>query len=356
MLKPEPVTTNQSGATSASAKKAREKEPLNPWHAALAKYRTPSVARSLWQLTNTLVLLGLSWGFTFERISAGSWMAVFPGLLAAGLVVRLFVLQHDCGHRSFMPTAKGCDRIGVWLGILTLTPYHTWRRLHALHHATSGDLDRRGKGGEILLLTVAEYQALPWFKKLGYRLYRNPFVLLVLGPTYQFLIKQRFAFDLPKEWKRERRSVYFTNIGMATAAGLLIWAFGWQTFLLGYLPVVAVASTVGVWLFYVQHQYEEGYFEHHESWDYTRAALEGSSYFRMPKVLQWMTANIGIHHIHHLDCKIPNYYLQQCMNEQPGLAARHTVTVADALRLINHKIWDEKSARLLTWREYKHLA
>lgn len=356
MLKPEPVIVERVSHAPNDPKVKRDKEPLNPWHAALAKYRHPSVARSLWQLANTLVLLVLAWGFTFERVIAGSWLAIFPMFLAAGLLVRLFVLQHDCGHRSFMPTAKACDRIGVWLGILTLTPYHTWRRLHALHHATSGDLDRRGKGGEILLLTVQEYRALPWHRRLGYRLYRNPIVLLVIGPLYQFLIKQRFAFDLPKEWKRERWSVYFTNIGLFSIYGALIWAFGWQVFLLGYLPVAALASTAGVWLFYVQHQYEEGYFEHHETWSYTEAALEGSSFFRMPKVLQWMTANIGIHHIHHLDCKIPNYYLQQCMDEQPGLAARHTVTLGDACRLINHKIWDEKTSRLLTWREYRNLA
>ncbi|MEZ6107255.1 MAG: fatty acid desaturase [Pirellulaceae bacterium] len=264
MLKPQPVTSTPRTASdsqpiaASNPKPAARKQPLNPWHAQLSPYRAPSVVRSLWQVGNTLVLLVLSWGLTFELVSRGNWLAVLPMFISSLLLVRVFVLQHDCGHRSFMPTAKGCDRIGVWLGILTLTPYHTWRRLHALHHATSGDLDRRGKGGEIHVLTVKEYRELSNWGRLLYRLYRNPFVLLVIGPFYQFAIRQRFAFELPREWKRERYSVYFTNLGVLVFCGALIWAYGWTTFLLAYVPVFTLAASAGVWLFYVQHQYEEG--------------------------------------------------------------------------------------------------
>lgn len=357
MLRPTPTSTPAPSTTppSGAAVEAHESTANNPWHARLAPYRAPSAAKSIWQLTSTLVLLALSWGAVFALVSIGSWWALLPIPLAAGLLVRTFVLQHDCGHRSFFRSTAANDRIGVWLGLITLTPYHTWRRLHAVHHATSGDLDRRGKGGEILLLTVDEYRARGFWGRLAYRLYRNPFVLFGIGPFYQFAIKQRFAYDLPKTWKRERRSVWFTNIGAAVLLTLGILAFGWQTFVLAYVPVLALGSAIGVWMFYVQHQYEEGYFHHRKEWDYVDAAIKGSSHFRLPKVLQWMTANIGIHHVHHLDSRIPNYLLQTALDQQPELQAAEQMTLADAFRVTRLKIWDEKSERLLTWGEYARL-
>jgi len=354
LLKPTPVSQSRRAneIPPSAPSLAVESTSNNPWRARLAPYRSADPVKSIWQLVNTLTLLFVTWGTAFYLVHNRSFWAVLPIIGASGMLVRLFVLQHDCGHRSFFKSVKANDRVGAWLGILTLTPYHSWRRLHAVHHATSGDLDRRGRGGEILLLTVDEYRSRSIWGRLGYRLYRNTLVLFVLGPFYQFVIKQRFANDLPKTWERERRSVYLTNVGWFGMLGLLTWALGWQTVLLTYLPVATLASAAGVWLFYVQHQYEEAYFHHRDKWDYVDAALRGSSHFRLPKVLQWMTASIGIHHVHHLDSRIPNYRLQRCVDEQPGLAAAEQMTFWDGMRVMNLKIWDEKSGRLLSWREY----
>lgn len=333
---------------------ARENgNPANPWHAKLAPYRHATAWKSIWQLINTLIPLVVSFAAVTYFVQGGSLWAIPFMLLSAGLLVRVFVLQHDCGHRSFFNSVVWCDRVGSVLGIFTATPYHTWRRLHAVHHATSGDLDRRGKGGEIFLLTVEEYKKLSFWGKVGYRLYRNPVVLFIVGPFYQFVIKQRLTVGLPKTWKRERLSVHFTNFGILALWACLSLAVGWQTAAISYLCVVTLAATAGVWLFYVQHQYEDGYFERKAEWDYVDAALKGSSHFRLPKPLQWMTANIGIHHVHHLDSRIPNYRLQQVIDEQPGLAAEYEMSLTDGIKSMSYKLWDEKRHRLIPWSELR---
>jgi omega-6 fatty acid desaturase (delta-12 desaturase) len=242
--------------------------------------------------------------------------------------------------------------VGSLLGILTLTPYHCWRRKHAIHHANSGDLDRRGRGqGEIRVMTVEEYQAADWKTRLKYRLYRNPFVLFCIGPAYEFVVSQRFPSIVPKNWTRERRSIHLTNLAALASLVLFCWLLGTKKFLMIQVPIMVIASQVGVWLFYVQHQYEEAFYERGEDWDYVQAALAGSSHYRLPKLLQWFTASIGLHHIHHLDSRIPNYRLQQCYDEQPRLRAGKELTMWESLRCVSYKLWDEDRAKMVGFRE-----
>ncbi|MDP6718060.1 MAG: fatty acid desaturase, partial [Pirellulaceae bacterium] len=269
----------------------------------LAPYRESSAARSIWQLASTFSLFALLNVVIYASLSYSYWPVAVLIPFAALLTVRLFIFQHDCGHRSFFKSKKWNDRIGFALGILTLTPYEFWRRTHASHHATSGDLDRRGKSGEIYTMTVKEYQNASWIKRLFYRIYRNPLVLFGVGPFFQFAIRQRFAFELPKAWKKERRSVYWTNLGILLLAALMCWLVGPLNFLIVQLCISAMASSIGVWMFYMQHQYEDAFWEHSHDWDYVQAALDGSSYYRLPKVWQWFTGNIGLHHVHHLDSR-----------------------------------------------------
>jgi omega-6 fatty acid desaturase (delta-12 desaturase) len=231
--------------------------------------------------------------------------------------------------------------------MVTYTPYHCWRKKHAAHHATSGDLDRRGRGGEIHVLTVQEYRESGWWKRFGYRLYRNPLVLFVVAPFYYFLIEQRFTKGLPRTWKKERASVHYTNLGVLVITALLIWLVGWKVFLLVQLPILILGSSAGVWLFYVQHQYEDTYWRHHPDWSYVDAAMYGSSYYRLPKILQWFTANIGLHHIHHLDSRIPNYRLQNCLEENPELNCAPTLSLWESLSCAGFKLWDEQQGQMV---------
>jgi omega-6 fatty acid desaturase (delta-12 desaturase) len=235
-------------------------------------------------------------------------------ILAAGFLVRLFIIFHDCGHGSFFPSRQANDIVGFIMGIFNFTPYYYWRHEHAIHHASSGDLDRRGNG-DIWMMSVAEYQAATPWQKLGYRIYRNPIVMFGIGPIFMFSIMHRLPHQ--KLRKREQLSIVYTNLVLLIAAVAMSLLIGWQTFLILQISTLFVASTVGVWLFYVQHQYEDVYWQRHGEWDYATAALEGSSFYKLPKVLQWFTGNIGFHHIHHLSPRIPNYNLERCHNENP---------------------------------------
>jgi omega-6 fatty acid desaturase (delta-12 desaturase) len=267
--------------------------------------------------------------------------------LTAAFMVRLFILQHDCGHRSFFRSRRANDLVGSLLSVVTFTPYHTWRREHAVHHASSGDLDRRGRGGEIGTMTVREYQQASRLKRFGYRLYRNPLVLFLLAPWFHFLVRQRFTGGLPRTWKKERINVHLTNLAIICLGALMVWLVGWRSLLLIQAPVTVFASSLGVWLFYVQHQYEEAYWQPHDQWDYVAAALVGSSHFRMPRVLHWFTANIGLHHLHHLDSRIPNYLLHKCLAEHPELKAERSLSLWDAVCCMSFKLWDEQQGRMV---------
>ncbi len=316
----------------------------------LSAYRQPSLVRSLWQLTTTVTLFVASWTLAYLSLSVSWWLTMAMAFPTAMLIIRMFIFQHDCGHRSFFRSKRANDLVGQMLSVITLTPYHAWRREHAMHHASSGDLDRRGRAGEIWTMTLQEYREASWLWRFTYRGFRNPFVLFVIGPFIQFVFRQRFAFELPKEWKRERRNVYLTNLGILCLFGTLSWFLGLGTVLAIQLPVMAIASSVGVWLFYIQHQYEDAFWENNEDWDYVQAALAGSSHLRLPKWLQWFTGNIGLHHIHHLDARIPNYQLQACHDNNPELQDVVELTLWSSLGCANMKLWDESQRKMVGFK------
>jgi omega-6 fatty acid desaturase (delta-12 desaturase) len=326
------------------------------WQAAVARYQRPDLRRSLWQLANTVLPYGALWYLMVQSLAYSYWLTLGLAVIAGGLLLRIFILFHDCGHGSFFRSRRANNSVGILTGLLVFTPYYQWRHQHAVHHATASDLDRRGVG-DIFTLTVREYLGLSRWGQLRYRLFRHPAVLLGLGPLYSFLVTQRFA--MPDASRRERVGVYATNVALATGVVGVSMLIGVQAYLLVQLPVMIVAATAGVWLFYVQHQFEDAYWAEHESWDYTAAAIQGSSYLRLPKLLQWFTGNIGLHHIHHLSARIPNYALQRCHDENPQLQAAHVLTIRSGMRTLALRLWDEEARRMISFRQLaarRHLA
>ena len=321
---------------------------MRTWNQILAPYKRPDLPRSLFQLIGTSLLMVGMWVLMVQSLSVSYWLTLLLALPTAGLQVRLFIIQHDCGHGSFFHSAKVNNAVGFLLGVVTLTPYHYWRRTHAIHHATAGDLDHR-EYGDIKTLTVREYQALSPGRKLRYRMYRSMFVLLLLGPVFQFVIKHRFPLDAPFAWKKEWRSIWATNLLIAAVLAAFAVTIGLGTFLLVWTPIFLISSAAGIWLFYVQHQFEDTYWDHNEHWEYHRAGLEGSSYFDMPRVLHWFTGNIGYHHIHHLSSRVPNYLLRRCMEENEELQHATRLTVLGSLECASLKLWDEEQRRLVGW-------
>jgi len=268
-------------------------------------------------------------------------------VLAGGFLVRVFIISHDCGHRSFFGSAKANDLLGFITGVLTVTPYYHWRWEHAIHHATSGDLDRRGTG-DVWTLTVQEYLEASRWKRFAYRLARNPVILFGVAPLFLFLIKHRFP--AAQAGRRERHSVAWTNLALVGVAAGMSWVFGLKAYLLLQLAVIMVAGSAGVWLFYVQHQFDGVYWERSEAWDYSTAALKGSSFYKLPKVLQWFSGNIGFHHIHHLSPRIPNYHLEKCHRAEPLFHAVKPVTLLGSLKSFTFRLWDERRQKLVGYR------
>jgi omega-6 fatty acid desaturase (delta-12 desaturase) len=319
------------------------------WHQDVARYAEPNQRKAIWQLVDTLgPYIGL-WILMVFTIKAGVsyWVTLALAVVAAAFLVRIFIFFHDCCHGSFFSSSRANTVLGYLTGILTFTPYYSWRRSHSLHHATSGNLDRRGVG-DIWTMTVEEYQAAPRRTRIAYRLYRNPLILFGLGPAVSFLIAQRFFSKGSK--RRERVSVLVTNLAILAIVVLASLTIGFWTYLLIQLPVILVAGALGIWLFYVQHQYEGVYWARDEAWNFTRAALEGSSYYRLPKVLQWFTGNIGLHHIHHLRPRIPNYRLQECYDQVPAMQAVQPLTIGKSLKSVRMNLWDEEQQALVSFR------
>lgn len=307
--------------------------------------------RSLFQLVNTAVPFALLWYAMYRSLEYSYWLTLALAVPTAALVVRMFIFQHDCGHGSFFARQSWNNALGTVLGILSFTPYHYWRRTHAMHHATSGNLDRRDFG-EVTTLTVREYQELSASRRFWYRMYRHPITLFAVGPAYQFIFKHRLPLDMPWSWKREWRSVMLTNVGIIGLGALVAWAIGFSALLKVQLPVILIAGSLGVWLFYIQHQFEDTYWRDEPEWNYREASLQGSSYYDLPKVLNWFTGNIGVHHVHHLCSRIPNYRLHQALDENEFLKTHVTrLTIRDSIRCVGFKLWDEETRQMVGFGE-----
>jgi acyl-lipid omega-6 desaturase (Delta-12 desaturase) len=318
------------------------------WRETLAPYARPHLGRSLLDLATSVVpYLGLSF-LMYRTLGVSYWLVLLIAIPASGFLVRTFILFHDCSHGSFLASRRANLWLGTALGLLVYSPFLRWRHDHAIHHATSGDLDRRG-GGDVRTLTVSEYQALPSRSRLGYRLFRNPVVMFGIGPIVALLVGPRLVPRTARP--RMRRSVIGTNIALALLVGGLCWLMGWSSYLLVQAPTVLLAGSAGIWLFYVQHQFEDAYWESADDWSYADAALRGSSYLRLPKVLQFFSGNIGLHHVHHLSARIPNYNLQRAHDENPIFHDVPILSFADGLRAVRLKLWDEERGRLVTFAE-----
>jgi len=324
------------------------------WKEIVRKYQEPSLSRALWQVVNTLGSYGVLWYLMYRSLAISYWLTVPLAILAGGLLVRVFIIFHDCGHGSFFKSHAANDVLGYITGVLTFTPYYHWRWEHAIHHASSGHLDKRGTG-DIWTMTVQEYLEASRWKKFSYRLARNPFVLFGIAPVALFLVIQRFP--ALKADKRERYSVYWMNLMILGMAAGLVWAFGFWNYLLIQIIILLVAGGAGVWMFYVQHQFEDVYWERGDNWDYTAAALQGSSFYKLPRILQWFTGNIGFHHIHHLSPRIPNYNLERCHRADPLFQQVKPITFFSSLKSLTFRLWDEQQKKLVGFghlRNFRH--
>jgi acyl-lipid omega-6 desaturase (Delta-12 desaturase) len=320
------------------------------WTKHLARYQHPSTARSLAEVLVTVLPFAALWALTAVAITHGHWWGLALTVPAAGFLVRLFVLQHDCGHGALFAQRRANDWTGRALGVLTFTPYDYWRRTHAVHHATAGNLDKRGIG-DVLTLTVLEYRALSRWGRARYWLYRHPLVMFGLGPAWLFVCQHRLPIGLMRSGALPWMSALGTNLGIILPALGLIWLMGLWPFLLVQAPITLMAATAGVWLFYVQHQFETTHWADDEAWQFQHAALHGSSNYELPAVLRWLSGNIGIHHVHHLSSRIPFYRLPQVLHDHPELDAIGRVTLLESLRGVRLVLWDERSGRLVSFQQ-----
>ena len=319
--------------------------------ARLRAYRTPNAFRGVAELAVTVVPLVLFWALAWFSVRHGWWWGVLFTAPAAAFLVRLFMIQHDCGHGSFFANQRLNDWVGRVISVATLTPYDHWRRTHAVHHATCGDLDRRGVG-DVETLTVTEYLALPRMRRIGYRLFRHPLVMFGLGPAFVFLVQQRLPVGEMRDGWRPWLSAMATNLAIALAAAGLILAGGVRPLLIVQLPITLIAGSIGVWLFYVQHQFEGVAWSRRSGWTFSQAALRGSSHYHLPGVVGWLTANIGVHHVHHLNSRIPFYRLRQVLRDNPELDADR-LSIMQSLRGVKLALWDEPNERLISFRELR---
>lgn len=316
----------------------------------VAPYEKSTTKESVWQIVNTVGPYIALWYLSYLSLSVSYWLALVPIVLAAGFFIRIFIIFHDCTHHSFFKN-RGTNRlVGTAMGVLTLFPFDRWGNEHAIHHATSGNLDKRGTG-DIWTLTVDEYLDAPLSLRFAYRIYRNPFVMFGLGPIFEFVLKNRLNRKGAK--KKERMNTYLTNVLILALNGLLFLLVGWQAFLLVQGSIFFLAGSVGIWLFYVQHTFEDSYFEENKDWEYVKAAVEGSSFYKLPKFIQFLTGNIGFHHVHHLSPRVPNYKLEEAHRNTPPLQNVPSISFATSLKSLRFRLWDEQNKNFLSFKEVK---
>ena len=318
----------------------------------VAPFAKSEKRKSIMQMANTLIPLLAAWALGFYLLQYSPWLTVVCSVVAAGFVVRTFIIFHDCTHGSFFKNKKANDYVGFVTGVLTSFPYEKWKREHTIHHATSSNLDKRGIG-DIDMLTVEEYMEKSKLGRLGYRLYRNPIVMFGLGPIYMVLVLNRVNRSDAK--RKERINTHLTTVTIAAILGSLVWLTSWQAVLLVYGVTLFIAGSLGIWLFYIQHTYEDSYFEYNEDWDYVKAAVEGSSYYKLPKLLQWITGNIGFHHVHHLSPRVPNYHLEAAHEAVPPLQRATTITLSTSLESIRYKLYDPENKKFVTFKEAEEI-
>lgn len=322
------------------------------WKELVAKYQAPHTWKGLWQLFNSIIPFIVLWYGMFRSLEVSYWLTLLLSLPTAGFLVRVFIIQHDCGHGSFFSSKKANNMTGLLCSIFTWTPYFYWRKGHGIHHATAGNLKSRGIG-DVFTMTVKEYQALTAWGRFKYRFYRNPLFLIVFIPAIVFMLWYRFPTTRAKALKKVESSVYWTDLAIGLLVGTVIYFTGFKAFLMIQVPVMIFAASIGQWLFFVQHQFENTYWADDEEWDYTQAALQGSSYYKLPKVLQWFTGNIGFHHIHHLNPAIPNYMLEKCHKNVPLFKKAVVLNIRTSLKSLMLGLWDEEQKKLISFRQFR---
>lgn len=318
----------------------------------VAPFAKTDHSASIKQILNTIVPMIILWYVGYLTLSISYWVTLPILIVTGGFLVRTFIIFHDCCHQSFFKSRKANNILGTITGVLTLVPYEQWKNSHNTHHATSSNLDKRGTG-DMWLLTVDEYKEASKWTRLKYRIYRHPVMMLGIGPIAVFMIQYRLNVKGAK--RKERINTHVTNlsiVGLYTILGLII---GWQTLFIMQFPVFLVSGMLGIWLFYVQHQFEDSYFEHDDEWSFVQAAVEGSSYYKLPKVLQWISGNIGFHHVHHLSPRVPNYHLEKAHEAAPPLQKATTITLATSFKSLRYRLWDEQSKRFVSFKQAKKI-
>jgi omega-6 fatty acid desaturase (delta-12 desaturase) len=314
----------------------------------ISHYSKPEISKSLWQIINTFIPYVGLWLLIIWSLSVSYWITGALIVIAAGFLVRLFIIFHDCGHGSFFKSQKANRAVGMFFGILAFTPYYKWHNEHMQHHATVGNLDKRGVG-DVWTMTREEYLASSKWLRFRYRLYRNPLIMFGIGSIYVFVLKNRIPNK--DSDRKEKLNVYFTNAALVVMFVVMSWLIGFLYYLVIQLAIIYLAAIAGLWLFYLQHQYEDVTWVRSKDWNYREIALEGSSFVKFPKVLQWFSGNIGFHHIHHINARIPNYKLEKCYNENPVFKQVEPVTFMKSLKTLKLRLWDEKIQKLIGFNE-----
>ncbi len=321
------------------------------WEKIVMKYNHPSLLRSIWQICNSVIPYIFMWYVMYRSLQYSYWITLLLSLLATGFLIRIFIIFHDCGHRSFFVSKRANNIVGMIMGIIALTPFHKWHHQHWIHHSTSGNLDKRGIG-DVWTMTVDEYLKSSKWDRFLYRSFRNPFIMFILGPILVVLYQNRTTKkDMTKQ---EKWNVYLTNLAILGIAVAISMVIGFRAYLLIQLPIVLIGHSIGIWLFYIQHQFDDVEWERQNKWDYKVSAITGSSFLKLPAVFQWFTGNIGYHHVHHLSSRIPNYYLEKCHNENEIFREVKPIKLFSTFRALFLGLWDENKHRMISFRRLSH--